>query len=246
MNIASLDWRRAWAYLAQEPTGIRPAEFRFYGEDGFFPEIHLCGKRLVFADHVLQRFSSRTQRNVGEDLSNFLLTFYGAFSLAMPVGPGRAFVSPYFDTILAFPHTETETEFFVTTCLTINEINSMEREVPPQASNLHYGPAFITPRIRRIRNWVPARCMFNFYKCWERKIALPPPQLSLPKTKWHCFANLVKDFLIEEGHGPGSSMRFVDGIPGPCSLDLFPGKSETRHNELEFYKQAIRDSVLRR
>src|SRR5207302_538125 len=141
--------------------------FRFYGEDGFFPEIYLCGKRLAFADHVLQRFSSRTQGNVGEDLSNFLVNFFGSFSLAMPVGPGRAFVLPYFDTILAFPYTETETEFFVTTCLTINEIHSLEREMPPQASNLHYGPAYILPRIR---NWVPTRCMFNFNKCWERKI----------------------------------------------------------------------------
>ena len=39
--------------------------FRFYGGEDFFPEIHLSGKRLVFTDHVLQRF--------GADLSGLRL-----------------------------------------------------------------------------------------------------------------------------------------------------------------------------
>jgi predicted ester cyclase len=40
------------------PLG-RVHRFRFYGPDGFFPEIRLSGKRIAFADHVLQRFSQR-------------------------------------------------------------------------------------------------------------------------------------------------------------------------------------------
>src|ERR1051325_875431 len=68
---------------------------RFYTRDGFLPDIHLSGKRLVFSDHVLQRFSARAPDKIGSDLTTFFLVFYGSPLVAMPVGPGRAFVVQY-------------------------------------------------------------------------------------------------------------------------------------------------------
>ena len=122
--------------------------FRFYAGEDFFTEIRLSGKHVIFAGHVLQRFSSRVPNNVGEDLSMFLLAFFGSPAIALPVGPGRAFILPYLDSILAFPYQESDTEFFVTTCLTINEINSFTREIPPQVVDLHYGTTYTRPKIR--------------------------------------------------------------------------------------------------
>lgn len=116
--------------------------FHFFSGDSFFPDIYLSGKRLVFADHVLQRFSKRPPNNVGEDLTNFLLCFCGTSIVSMPVGPDRAFILQYNGSILAFIYQETAAEFFIATCLSMNEINSLEIEIPPQVFNLHYGPAF--------------------------------------------------------------------------------------------------------
>ncbi len=208
--------------------------FRFYARDDFFPEIHLSGKRLVFADHVLQRFSVRVPHAVGEDMSNFLLTFFGAPIVAMPVGPGRAFILPYLGTILAFTYNETDTEFFVTTCLSLNEINSLSRELPPETFNLHYGPDFTRPPFR---HWMPTKWAHDLYQCWERKTPLPAPGPAPEKAEWHWLANWVKGNVVKKGHGPGSRLCFLDHVPGPCALEILPDQQEPRFNELEAYKQ---------
>ena len=113
--------------------------FKFYGGADFFEEIRLSGRRVAFTDHVLQRFCARVPNNVGEDLSYLLLAFYGTPLIALPVGPGLAFIVTYMDSILAFPFELEDGEIVLTTCLTINEMNSLERQLPPLAFNLHYG-----------------------------------------------------------------------------------------------------------
>lgn len=112
----------------------RAHHFRFYAGEDFFPEIHLSGKRIVFAEHVLQRFSSRVPNNVGADLSELLHDFFYLNPISLPVAWGRAFIVVFRGSILAFPYKETATEFFLTTCLTVNEIDSLSRGVQDRKS----------------------------------------------------------------------------------------------------------------
>lgn len=202
--------------------------FRFYGGDDFFPEIYLSGKRLLFADHVLQRFSTRVPNNLGEDLTFLLLTFYGCPVISVPVGPGRAFLVLYFESVLAFTYQETDTEFLITTCLTIHEMNSLSLELPPKTLNLHYGSTFTKPQVR---NWLPPQWAVNLHSRWERKLPLPPP-MQLPKgANWPYMACLIKETIIKEGHGPGSDLWFLDDIPGPADIEVRPGQINPQFRE---------------
>ena len=208
--------------------------FRFYAGADFVPEILLSGKRLLFTEHVLERFSTRVPLPVGADLSNFLLLFYGSPHIQMQVGPGPAFVMDYLGSILAFTFKETENEFIITTCLTIDEMNSLQPELPPRAFNLHYGTEFKVPRVR---HWIPSKWMLDRYQCWERKVPLPP--LAGPRAKWTWSetGHWVKDHVDKTGHGPGSGLVFADHIPGPCVLEIKPNQIETEYNELDAYKK---------
>ena len=209
--------------------------FRFYAGDDFFPEIYLSGKRVVFSDHVLQRFSSRVPNNIGADLSNFLIGFFGTPLLALPIGTGHALIVAYFESLLALTFKETEKEFFITTCLTINEINSLLLEVPPRAFNFHYHPEFTRPKIR---NWIPTEWMKNLYKRWQAKVPLPSARASLAKKHWHRVAHWVQGNEQKNGHGPGSRLCFMDNIPGPALLPMRSNQYEPRIDELDMYKKA--------
>jgi hypothetical protein len=204
--------------------------FRFYAGADFFPEICLSGKRVVFAEHVLERFSSRVANNLGEDLTNLLLCFFGGLVIALPVGPSRAFILEYADSILAFTYKESDTEYFITTCLTVKEMNSLKLEIPPQAFNLHYGTAFTQPKVR---NWIPMDRMRKHYQRWQNRVELPAPAPRIDKKEWHRVCACLKDIETKAGHGPGSRMCFVDNIPGPCSLQIQPGHRELQYDELE-------------
>jgi hypothetical protein len=219
--------------ITEETRLGRCHRFRFYGGEDFFPEIRLSGKRLVFADHVLQRFSARVPNNVGEDLSRLLLAFFGTPMISLPVGPGRAFIVTYDPSILAFTYKETATEFFITTCLTINEMNSLGLEIPPRAYNLHYGETFTVPKIR---NWIPTLQMKKHYDVWQGKVPLRPPPAQ-PRVDWHRVASWIKDLALQAGHGPGSRLCFTDHVPGPCLLELRPGQVEWQYDELAEYKK---------
>ena len=208
--------------------------FRFYGGPDFSPEIYLSGKHVVFADHVLERFSKRVPHCVGEDVSELLITFFGGAKISLRVGSGPAFVVPFDNSILAFPYKESETEFFITTCLTINEINSMELEAPPGTYNFHYGPAFTRPRIR---NWIPTSAMLEVYNRWQKKVPLGPPTAHRLEQRWARVASWIRDLEERSGHGPRSRIAFVDNIPGPCEVTYLPGQTEPRFDELEAYKK---------
>ncbi|MSU63592.1 MAG: hypothetical protein EXS31_14545 [Pedosphaera sp.] len=51
--------------------------FRFFNGTDFLPDIHLLGRRIVFAGHVLDRFSKRVPHRLGEDLKDL---FHGNHS----------------------------------------------------------------------------------------------------------------------------------------------------------------------
>ncbi len=219
----------------QHPLGLFH-RFQFYGGDGFFPEIRLSGRRLAFADHVLQRFSARVPNNVGEDLAMFLLLFFTGGFISMQVGQSRAFVLRHFDSLLAFPYKETEDGFFVLTCLTVNEINSMRLELPPHALNLHYGDIFTRPKLR---NWIPVQLAKDMHKRWEDKIPVPPPmaQVQDPNWRWKKVALWLKDMAATAGHKPDMRLCFLDHLPGPVTMEFAAGMPDTGYDELAEFKK---------
>ena len=66
-------------------------------------------------DHVIERFSARVPNRVGAHLSMLLLIFFGSPIIALPVGPGLAFIVPYHDSILSFPFELEHGELVITT-----------------------------------------------------------------------------------------------------------------------------------
>ena len=221
------------------PLG-RTHRFRFYGGEHFFPEIRLSGKRVVFADHVLQRFSARVPNRIGSDLTNLLVDFFGTPIISLPVGHGRAFLVGHEDSILAFTYKESADEFFITTCLTVNEINTLAPELYPHAYNLHYGARFTKPRFR---SWIPVQWMVDYYSRWEKKIPFRPPREPITGAKerrlhdWRWVAHHIKDVTLKNGHGPGSQLCFLDQIPGPCLTEIKPGGNIPEYDELKIYRE---------
>ena len=214
--------------IAQQITENTPLgrvhRFRFYGPDGFFPEVRLSGKRIAFAEHVLQRFTERVPNAVGTDVTNLLLAFYGNNIIGLPVGPGRAFIMAYHDSILGFTYKETEDEYFLTTCLTVNEMSSLREETPVRAYDFHYGEAFTEPADRK----EPIKAMKDYIEIWRQRTPFSDDAL---KTKaaakekrlpWSRLAQRIRDIILIEGHGPGSEIEFVDYIPGPRLMEAYP------------------------
>jgi hypothetical protein len=205
------------------PLG-RVHRFRFYGPDGFFPEIRLSGKRIAFADHVLQRFSQRVPNPLGTDITNLLSSFYGNNLIGLPVGPGRAFVMRHMDSILAFTYKESADEYFLTTCLTVNEMSSLREERPVRAYNFHYGEAFTEPADRS----EPVKNMAAYIEIWRQRTPLEAVTSLRPEAKkdlrreWSRLAQNIREIALVEGHGPGSDIQFLDYIPGPRLMEAFP------------------------
>jgi hypothetical protein len=211
--------------IAQQITESTPLgrvrRFRFYGPKGFFPEIRLSGKRIAFADHVLQRFTERVPNRVGADITNLLLAFYGNNLIGLPVGPGRAFVVKYNDSILAFTYKETADEYFLTTCLTVNEMSSLREERPLRAYNFHYGESFTEPANRP----ESVGTMQDYIEIWRQRTPLTDTTAkrnAAAKQPWSWLAQRVRDIVMIEGHGPGSEIAFMDFIPGPRLMEAFP------------------------
>ncbi len=206
--------------------------FRFYAGADFFPEIRLSGRRLVFADHVIQRFCSRVPNHIGEDLSLFLDLFYGHAIISVPCGQGRAFVFAYNDSVLAFPYREnTPGEYFIATCLTALEINSLQLELPPCVHNFHYGGDYTSPTRR---HWRPILHIRDIYEKWQQKKPPKPGRDDRDKYQWNRkMGYLLRDVTVKQGYGPGSGIYFMDHIRGPHIAQTQPGQPESSYDELE-------------
>lgn len=222
--------------IVQQITEERPCglthRFRFYVGPDFFPEIRLAGRRLWFADHMLQRFSARVPNYVGEDLVNFLETFYGYPVISQPCGPGRAFIVPYRGSMLAFPYREeTPGEYLITTCLTINEINSLSPELPPCVHNFHYSEAYNSPRLR---HWLTLERFVEIHNYWTRKTQMTPLTDGKHEFKWdHKLGLMIRDVCARSGHGPGSRLQFLDQVPGPHVAMFKPSQKDMLVDEYD-------------
>ena len=131
--------------VVQQVTANSLHHFRFFTGQDFVPDVHLSGRRIGFSDHVIGRFSSRVPHADGSDISMLLEAFYTVYFTVMLVGQSLAFVTNYGGGLLAFPFRETDTEFIITTCLTVSEINSLKYTFPPCILNMHYGLQFAKP-----------------------------------------------------------------------------------------------------
>jgi hypothetical protein len=206
----------------------RSHRFRFYAGEDFSTEIYLSGKRIVFAEHVLQRFSSRVPNHVGTDLAVLLSDFFTLPIISLPINRGRALVISYDKSMLAFPYRESADEYFLATCLTVNEINSLGRSV--QALNFHYGPRFTPPTCR---HWSPTGWMNLLHATWQNRIPPPPPIEPVEPGDWSRLAQRLLDAeRIRNGHGPGSRFYFIDHIHGPGVLSLRPDQQDGHFEEL--------------
>jgi hypothetical protein len=161
---------------------------------------------------------------VGTDITNLLLAFYGNNLIGLPVGPGRAFVMSYNDSILAFTYKETADEYFLTTCLTVNEMSSLREESPVRAFNFHYGETF-TKLVARKDSIETVR---DYIEIWRRRtpISHEPLKVRAENKKqqkgWPWVAQRIRDIVLIEGHGPGSEIEFMDFIPGPRLMEAYP------------------------
>lgn len=205
--------------MEDTPLG-RVHRFRFYGADGFFPEVRLSGKRIAMADHVRQRFSQRVPKPLGTDFTKLLQAFYGNNLMGLPVGPGRAFVVKYHDSILAFTYKESAEEYFLTTCLTVNEMSSLREERPVRSYYFHYGETFTEPANRP----EPVAEMKECIELWKQRTPFreDSSQREAKKNSWPQLAQLVRDIVLVEGHGPGSQIAFLNLIPGPRLMEAYP------------------------
>jgi hypothetical protein len=219
--------------ITRESRLGRSHRFRFYGGPDFQPEVRLAGRRVVFSDHALERFSSRGPNKVGEDMSHLLLALYGQPVFCLPVGVGHALVIQHGRSLLAFTYKESPGEFFITTCLTVKELSTLEYYAPPVVLNWHYGESFTPPQIR---HWIPTQTMKTLLDAWDRKTPLAPPRKRDLTWHWKRVGSILKDITVNAGHGPASQIHFLDNIPGPNVMECKPGQRLLDYDEMASYK----------
>ena len=115
-------------------------------------------------------------------------------------------------------------------------MSSVRPEVPVAVHNPHYGASFVRPKIR---NWPAHHHAVELYGRWQKKIPVPPVFDKTTRFKnWSQMAQCIKETALSAGHDPGSSLCFLDHIPGPMTLELKPGQTEPAYDELAAYQRA--------
>lgn len=190
--------------------------FKFYGGKEFFLEIRLGGKRVMITSHLLDQFCERFPGNPGAGLTDLLAILFAHPWMTAMVNGGEALITPYEETFFAFPFEESGTEFLLKTCLTVNQINSFAKLLPPIVYNHHYSAKY-SPPINR--HWSPEMVMELCYRAWISRITMKPTAKPLPKGKtWASVANLIVDEFKREILGVNTRFVFMDNIPGPVPI----------------------------
>ena len=215
----------------------RHHHFRFFTGQDFMPDVYFSGKRLVFTDHVLQRFTERVPTWIGADLMELLTIFYWERLIVTNVGQSPAFLFDYRGSLLAFPFEEFADEFVVTTCLTVREIHTLEFTAPPRVVNSHYGSAFTQPVIR---NWLPERIAKELDELWQNQVQLPMPGAKTKRLdSWTKTSLIIESQALKMGCVPGCLFRFTDNLPGLSVLSAPPHQPARRPVTLDELTAAI-------
>jgi len=226
--------------IVQQITEYHPKglchRFRFYAGDDFFPEIRLSGKRIAFSNHALGRYVERTENMVAENLADMFNTFYAGPIFGMKVNGGQALICLSLDGFTAFTYKEKDTEYFITTCLSMNEIRVLEYIVPADAHNLHYADTFTPPKIR---NWNPYRNMVVCKEWWLAKKPIKRIGTLAKLDGWPKYIRHVKTILARSGHRQGSQLNFCDDIPGPSIVEINPSKKTLLFDEEKLMREAM-------
>lgn len=209
-------------------------QFRFYSKNGFFPEIHLSGKKIRFSKHVLDRFAERIKDLSFENLAAFLMNFYTSPIIGMRANHGPAIIISLNHTLMALTYIEKGDEFFFTTCLSSSEINSLEIAKPPVLLNLHYGMDYMRPKFR---NWNPLDYIKNYKRMSERTRTRAPSGSPAPSSSWGESAKFVQPQLRAKGCTANTKLVFVDDIPSPAVI-LYDGDSSIPNYSDEFITQS--------
>ena len=212
--------------VSQSTPRGRHHRFRFFTGQDFVPDIYVCGKRLVYTEHVLRRFTERVPTWAGADLMELLAIFFFNPLIVTTVGQSPAFLFPYNHSLLAFTFEESAEEIVVTTCLTNREIHRLEFSAPPRVYNSHYGPAYTPPVIR---NWLPESLAKDLDELWQKQVPLAPP-VDKPKrlASWAKTTLIIEEYAPKMCRVPGCRMQFMDQLPG-LSLRFLPPPQPVWH-----------------
>jgi hypothetical protein len=204
---------------ASERLGVRHT-FRFFTGDDFLPDVHLSGKRIAFATHVLDRFSSRVPHSLAAHVVELFYTMLCYPALVARVGKGDALVFEYEDSIIALTFIERDGEYFFTTCLTPNEMDSLHFESPPRQMYFHYGSAFTEPTDR---NLATEEYVQRYSDCWKTKKPFTVPPVGKkrdPVKAWRKLAGYIDDIANSNGRTEHTCLEFLDGLYGPVIVFL--------------------------
>ena len=225
-----------------EHNPLGPAHrFKFYGGPDFFQEIRMSGRRIVFADHVLQRFRQRAHNLIVGVLGAFLDIFLHSNVIGMSINHGDALILPNHDEFLAFTYRKSPTEYFITTCLSQNEVYALKVALPAKTFNLHYGESFTRPKVR---NWNPLAEMFKYEAQWTERKPVESIELPCYKMDWSARCKDMANFVRLAGHNGKSELLFLDNIPGPNTIEVYPGQTVPMFDEVAFLAEQSFDDLF--
>jgi hypothetical protein len=189
--------------------------FRFFSGTDFLPDIHLNGRRIAFAGHVLERFSKRVPHRLGEGLRDLFNSFYGGYIFRMPLHAGHGFVVPLLSSAITYTFKEKDDEYFITTCLSVRETHGLKLEDPAELMYLHYGRAFTPPTDRK--NWKSQPYAEKLFQCWQQQSPVErvddPPSA---RDTWMSYARIIRNVTELDGFPEGSWMDFLHQLHGPA------------------------------
>lgn len=206
-------------HITETCPGGLAHRFRFFRDESFLPDVHLAGKQMVFASHVMDRYEERALRTAYHPLAMFLIEFFGSAKLPVRLlgnRPGLAFLTG--GSMVAMPYKETAHEYFFLSTLSPVKIDVLTIPEPLPPMHLHYGPTYQPP----------AKCINRdvlvelIQKHWRDKA--PPrderdhERQLLEHMSFNRLVRQIDRVLRQEGHDEQSRLVFQDGIHGPFVL----------------------------
>ncbi len=167
------------------PMGICH-RFRYFANGAFFPDVHISGKRVGLSTHFLERYRERVAKLERTPMTSLLGFMQNSSGYVMRVNSRDSALMVWHDgpldeatdkpkrTIAALAFDESETDFFFTTVLTVNEIHALEPVEPARVLDSHYGRHFPQRVHYNFQDFFPQK---EVVAIWRQKIPAAIPQL---------------------------------------------------------------------